>query len=137
MGTQRHLHTMQQQQAPVKKQDMSSVRDKFDSISPRDISLARYIRNHEWMEEILGSAIPTKNIVPPQLNITDLSKEELVEKIRQSELDLNNVRSPEIFDEQYEILREACTLLGENKSTEALDLLRNKYYKTFKITQGF
>jgi len=29
--------------------------DSFDHLSPRDISLARYTQNHEWMEEILSS----------------------------------------------------------------------------------
>lgn len=33
----------------------TSAGDMFDHMTPRELSMARYTRNHEWMEEVLGS----------------------------------------------------------------------------------
>ncbi|KAK9475561.1 uncharacterized protein V1510DRAFT_409628 [Dipodascopsis tothii] len=41
--------------------------DEIDGLSAREISAARFVRHHEWMEEILGTAYPWRNIVPPDL----------------------------------------------------------------------
>lgn len=43
--------------------------DMFDHMTPRDISMARYMRNHEWMEEVLGSAYRIGQIVPADLGL--------------------------------------------------------------------
>ncbi|KUI66745.1 SWI/SNF and RSC complexes subunit ssr4 [Cytospora mali] len=43
--------------------------DIFDRMTPRDISMARYTRNHEWMEEILGSAYRIGQITPADLGL--------------------------------------------------------------------
>lgn len=40
--------------------------DEFDDITPMDISKARFMKHHDWMEEIL-SMYPTSKIVPPPL----------------------------------------------------------------------
>lgn len=43
--------------------------DMFDHLTPRDISMARYMRNHEWMEEVLGTAYRIGQIVPADLGL--------------------------------------------------------------------
>lgn len=43
--------------------------DMFDHITPRDVSMARYMRNHEWMEEVLASAYRIGQIVPADLGL--------------------------------------------------------------------
>lgn len=43
--------------------------DIFDRMTPRDISMARYARNHEWMEEVLGSAYRIGQITPADLGL--------------------------------------------------------------------
>lgn len=43
--------------------------DMFDHMTPRDVSMARYMRNHEWMEEVLGSAYRIGQIVPADLGL--------------------------------------------------------------------
>lgn len=47
----------------------TSQGDMFDHLTPRDISMARYTRNHEWMEEVLGSAYRIGQIVPADLGL--------------------------------------------------------------------
>lgn len=47
----------------------TSQGDMFDHMTPRDISMARYTRNHEWMEEVLGSAYRIGQIVPADLGL--------------------------------------------------------------------
>jgi len=43
--------------------------DFFDVITPRDVSLARYKRNHDWMEEVASSHFTMTQIVPPDLGL--------------------------------------------------------------------
>ncbi|KAG4423512.1 hypothetical protein IFR04_003335 [Cadophora malorum] len=43
--------------------------DYFDLFTPRDISIARYKQNHEWMEEILSSPYAIHQIIPSDLGL--------------------------------------------------------------------
>lgn len=43
--------------------------DLFDHTTPREISLARYKQNHEWMEEILSSPYSIHRIIPADLGL--------------------------------------------------------------------
>ncbi|KAH6704052.1 hypothetical protein BKA61DRAFT_493798 [Leptodontidium sp. MPI-SDFR-AT-0119] len=43
--------------------------DLFDLTTPRDISMARYKQNHEWMEEILNSPYAIHQIIPSDLGL--------------------------------------------------------------------
>lgn len=43
--------------------------DMFDVISPREISIARYKQNHEWLEEIMSSPYALNQIIPPDLGL--------------------------------------------------------------------
>lgn len=50
-------------------EDGSSAGDYMDYLTPRDISLHRYIQHHEWLEEILNSPYDTSQIIPGQLGM--------------------------------------------------------------------
>ena len=54
---------------PFDDEDDTYQGDMFDRMTPRDISMARYARNHEWMEEILGSAYRIGQITPADLGL--------------------------------------------------------------------
>lgn len=54
---------------PFDDEDDTYQGDIFDRMTPRDISMARYTRNHEWMEEILGSAYRIGQITPADLGL--------------------------------------------------------------------
>lgn len=43
--------------------------DMFDHLTPRDVSIARYQQNHEWMEEVLSSPYSIGQIVLPDLGM--------------------------------------------------------------------
>lgn len=43
--------------------------DFFDLTTPRDISIARYKQNHEWMEEILSSPYAIHQFIPTDLGL--------------------------------------------------------------------
>lgn len=47
----------------------TSAGDMFDHMTPRELSMARYTRNHEWMEEVLGSAYRIGQITPSDLGL--------------------------------------------------------------------
>lgn len=47
----------------------TSQGDMFDHLTPREVSMTRYTRNHEWMEEVLGSAYRIGQIVPADLGL--------------------------------------------------------------------
>jgi hypothetical protein len=68
----------QAQQAPMPRppidvayddEEENSRGDMFDHLTPRDISLARYKQNHEWMEEILSSPYRLNQITPADLGL--------------------------------------------------------------------
>lgn len=54
---------------PYDDEDDTHQGDVFDHMSPRDVSMARYTRNHEWMEEVLGSAYRIGQITPADLGL--------------------------------------------------------------------
>lgn len=39
----------------------------LDTITLRDIAAVRYVKHHEWLDHVVGSAIPTDRITPPKL----------------------------------------------------------------------
>lgn len=43
--------------------------DLFDHTTPREVSMARYKQNHEWMEEILSSPYAINQIIPADLGL--------------------------------------------------------------------
>ncbi|CAN8098746.1 unnamed protein product [Discula destructiva] len=47
----------------------TSAGDMFDHMTPRELSMARYTRNHEWMEEVLGSVYRIGQITPSDLGL--------------------------------------------------------------------
>ncbi len=50
-------------------EDGGETGDLMDFLTPRDISLHRYVQHHEWLEEILHSPYDTSQIVPGQLGL--------------------------------------------------------------------
>lgn len=44
------------------------VGDELDLISLRDIAAVRYVRHHEWLELVLGTAISTEKITAPKIS---------------------------------------------------------------------
>lgn len=54
---------------PFDDEEDTSAGDMFDHMTPRDVSMARYTRNHEWMEEVLGSAYRIGQITPVDLGL--------------------------------------------------------------------
>jgi hypothetical protein len=47
----------------------TSLGDMFDHLTPREVSIARYQQNHEWMEELLSSPYRIGQIVYPDLGL--------------------------------------------------------------------
>lgn len=47
----------------------TSAGDVFDHMTPRELSLTRYTRNHEWMEEVIHSVYRVGQIVPTDLGL--------------------------------------------------------------------
>lgn len=47
----------------------TSAGDMFDHMTPRELSMARYTRNHEWMEEVLNSPYRIGQITPADLGL--------------------------------------------------------------------
>ena len=43
--------------------------DYMDFLTPRDISIHRYVQHHEWLEEILNSQFDTRQIIPGELGL--------------------------------------------------------------------
>ena len=50
-------------------EDGTSGGDYMDFLTPRDISLHRYVQHHEWLEEILNSPFDTSQIIPGELGM--------------------------------------------------------------------
>ena len=61
--------TMVPQDPALEDEDGGSAGDLMDILTPRDISLHRYVQHHEWLEEILHSPYDTNQIVPGDLGL--------------------------------------------------------------------
>ena len=76
-GTQGSMHgsataipaPMVPQDPSLEDEDGTVGGDYMDFMTPRDISLHRYIQHHEWLEEILESPYDTSQIVPGDLGL--------------------------------------------------------------------
>lgn len=66
--------------------------DEFDVPTARDISVARYVRGHEWMEEIFGSAYPASKIIRPSLGLDGLDESWLQEQIQKQQADMEEMK---------------------------------------------
>ena len=53
----------------IDEEEDTSRGDMLDHLTPREISQARYIQHHEWMEEVLGSVYPISKIRPVDLGL--------------------------------------------------------------------
>ncbi|KAF1820565.1 DUF1750-domain-containing protein, partial [Dissoconium aciculare CBS 342.82] len=60
---------MVHQGATIEDEENTSYGDYFDHLTPRDISLARYMQHHRWIEEVFSSPYATSQIVPPDLGL--------------------------------------------------------------------
>ena len=57
-------------QAPTNEEEDGTIGgDYMDYLTPRDISLHRYIQHHEWIEQILESPYDTDQIIPGDLGL--------------------------------------------------------------------
>jgi len=57
------------QEPSLEDEDGGGVGDLMDFLTPRDISLHRYVQHHEWLEEILHSPYDTSQIIPGELGL--------------------------------------------------------------------
>ena len=53
----------------VMEENESTGADLMDILTPREIALDRYVKHHEWLEEILSSPFDTHRIVPSELGL--------------------------------------------------------------------
>ena len=53
----------------IEDEENTSLGDFFDHLSPREISMARYMQHHQWMEEVFSSPYASAQIVPPDLGL--------------------------------------------------------------------
>ena len=53
----------------IEDEENTSLGDFFDHLSPREISMARYMQHHQWMEEVFSSPYASSQIVPPDLGL--------------------------------------------------------------------
>jgi len=61
-GAQHHLDNGIEEEEEANK-------DYFDYLTPRDISRARFIQHHQWMEQVFNSPYASSQIVPPDLGL--------------------------------------------------------------------
>lgn len=53
----------------IEDEENTALGDYFDHLSPRDISTARYMQHHRWMEEVFSSPYASGQIVPADLGL--------------------------------------------------------------------
>lgn len=80
--------------------------DEVDSISLRDVASVRYVRYHEWMELVLGSAVDTRRIVPPKVipaetkDWTFNDKESLEKRLKEVENEVKELENENVDESQ-------------------------------------
>lgn len=58
-----------QHDSTIEMEEDTALGDFFDHLTQRDISLARYMQHHRWMEEVFSSPYASSQIVPPDLGM--------------------------------------------------------------------
>lgn len=53
----------------IEDEENTALGDYFDHLTPRDISIARYMQHHRWMEEVFSSPYASGQIVPADLGL--------------------------------------------------------------------
>lgn len=95
-------------------EELGSSRDFVDVVSFRETSMVRYLRYHEWMELVLGTAVDTKKYVNGVKSTTDIearAKSTYLEKLSKGD-------EPSVFDKLTESSREKAAFF--KKATETL-----------------
>lgn len=53
----------------IEDEENTTLGDYLDHLTPRDISMARYMQHHRWMEEVFSSPYASNQIVPTDLGL--------------------------------------------------------------------
>ncbi|EMC95667.1 hypothetical protein BAUCODRAFT_42961, partial [Baudoinia panamericana UAMH 10762] len=53
----------------IEDEENTTLGDFFDHLTPRDISVSRYMQHHRWMEEVFSSPYASNQIVPADLGL--------------------------------------------------------------------
>ncbi|KAK4548858.1 hypothetical protein LTR36_008631 [Oleoguttula mirabilis] len=53
----------------IEDEEKATLGDFFDHLTPRDISMTRYMQHHRWMEEVFSSPYASAQIVPADLGL--------------------------------------------------------------------
>ncbi|ORE19858.1 hypothetical protein BCV71DRAFT_242584 [Rhizopus microsporus] len=98
--------------------------DELDDISARDIAVARYKRNHDYLSEIF-TPYKAEHIVPPPLEIQQ-SKEELEKLIQEQEqLAIEQEKQHQAklsrFQKEHELFKQSMNRLVQAKTLESID----------------
>lgn len=112
--------------------DETAVGFELDTITIRDIASARYARHHEWLDHVLGSALPTSRIIPPSVK-PPITEEELEKELSKTELELKQLEEEKASgwhvpgtDAKNTYLIEQIRRLRQDFGEESsLDILKN------------
>ncbi|GAO49740.1 hypothetical protein SAICODRAFT_73793 [Saitoella complicata NRRL Y-17804] len=99
--------------------------DDLDTLDPVVVAQARYIRRHEWMEEIFGSVYPTSQILRPTPTLSGTDEEKAAQTLAEKIAALQ--REVEEMKEAHAKTLETFTGSTENyaAATKALSSVKN------------
>jgi len=100
-------------------------------MSVRDIAKTRYMRHHDWMEEVLGSIYSTKDITPSKLEFGGLTKEQYEDKIKSIEDDCKKMEAEhaeklEKFQNNSSVWKLAERELEQCKTLEEIEAVEQR-----------
>lgn len=75
--------------APLNAEE-TAVGFELDTITVRDLAASRYARYHEWLDNVLGSAVPTSRIVSKHIN-PPITEEELEKRLKETDSELKQL----------------------------------------------
>ena len=113
-------------------EDGTSGGDYMDFLTPRDISMHRYVQHHEWLEEILNSSFDTSQIIPGELGLGRKGElESLTKDFFNAPIDATPKEafplpesSPELASSQVPIPDTATPRVGRLEAGKAEDFTR-------------
>ncbi|KAG4302401.1 hypothetical protein PCK1_001383 [Pneumocystis canis] len=115
--------------------------DELDFLTPRDVSIARYMRHHDWMEEILNSNFKIEDILSSPLfpKSPDFTIDALKKKLSTDEIQTmkhqHNQKIKEIkFSEEAIWLNNAIRELNNAKTMEDITCITKTVEENLKKT---
>lgn len=120
----------------------ATVGFELDTITPRSIASARYVRHHEWLNIVLENPQPISTIIPPPVG-ENLKEDEMKARIKSLEEDIAKLEKEQAEgwkfhadESKTNILNNAILRLRTDFGAGSTDAIQKEVEEALDVTIG-